>query len=131
MGCSSAREKLEAKILALKFRRIDIKQEKEEKIEALSRIEGFPIIRQPVKDYLILEKSNTSPFNADKNNNNMIEYLGNNNKKHKKSKNTAQCSTVDKTSRRNNNIKSVERNINIQQKINKNKKTSCNLYEHT
>ena len=122
MGCSSAREKLEAKMLALKFRRIDIKQEREEKIETLSRIEGFPIIRQPVKDFLIIEKSNTSSFNTGKNNNKIIEKSRNNNHKNKNNKNTIEYSTEDKTSRRNNNVKSLERNINIQQKIDKNTK---------
>ena len=52
MGASSAREKLESKMLKLKLRRVEIKQERMERIKQLEEITGKEIIREPIPDYI-------------------------------------------------------------------------------
>lgn len=56
MGCSSSREKLESRMLMLKLKRIEIKQEREERIKALEKLLGKKIPRKSIPDYI--EKSN-------------------------------------------------------------------------
>lgn len=56
MGCSSSREKLESRMLMLKLKRIEIKQEREERIKALEKLIGKKIPRKSIPDYI--EKSN-------------------------------------------------------------------------
>ncbi len=56
MGCSSSREKLESRMLMLKLKRIEIKQEREERIKALEKLLGKQIPRKSIPDYI--EKSN-------------------------------------------------------------------------
>ena len=56
MGCSSTRENLESKMLALKLRRVEIKKEREERLAELSKITGREVFREPVIDYLIYPK---------------------------------------------------------------------------
>ena len=56
MGCTSSREKLESKMLILKLKSIEIKQEREERIKALEKITGKHIQRKSIPDYI--EKSN-------------------------------------------------------------------------
>ena len=52
MGASSAREKLESKMLKLKLRRVEIKQERMERVKQLEEITGKEIIREPIPDYI-------------------------------------------------------------------------------
>ena len=56
MGCSSTRENLESRMLALKLRRVEIKKEREERLAELSKITGREVFRRPVIDYLIYPK---------------------------------------------------------------------------
>ena len=56
MGCSSTRENLESRMLALKLRRVEIKKEREERLAELSKITGREVFRKPVIDYLIYPK---------------------------------------------------------------------------
>ena len=52
MGASSDREKLESKMLKLKLRRVEIKQERMERVKQLEEITGKEIIREPIPDYI-------------------------------------------------------------------------------
>ena len=52
MGVSSAREKIESKMLKLKLRRVEIKQERMERIKQLEKLTGKEIIREPIPDYI-------------------------------------------------------------------------------
>ena len=52
MGASSAREQLESKMLKLKLRRDEIKQERMERVKQLEEITGKEIIREPIPDYI-------------------------------------------------------------------------------
>ena len=52
MGASSAREQLESKMLKLKLRRVEIKQERMERVKQLEEITGKEIIREPIPDYI-------------------------------------------------------------------------------
>ena len=52
MGVSSEREKLEAKILELKYKRVEIQEEKEEMMEKLKKLTGKEVIRKPIPDYI-------------------------------------------------------------------------------
>ena len=52
MGASSAREKLESKMLKLKLRRVEIKQERMERVKQLEEITGKETIREPIPDYI-------------------------------------------------------------------------------
>ena len=52
MGASSAREKLESKMLKLKLRRVEIKQERIERVKQLEKLTGKEIIREPIPDYI-------------------------------------------------------------------------------
>ena len=52
MGAASAREKLESKMLKLKLRRVEIKQERMERVKQLEEITGKEIIREPIPDYI-------------------------------------------------------------------------------
>lgn len=52
MGCSTTREKLESKMLMLKLRRVEIKQERQERIKDLQKITGKEVSREPIPDYV-------------------------------------------------------------------------------
>ena len=52
MGVSSTREKLESKMLKLKLRRVEIKQERIERVKQLEKMTGKEIIREPIPDYI-------------------------------------------------------------------------------
>ena len=52
MGASSAREKLESKMLKLKLRRVEIKQERIERVKQLEKLTGKEIIRESMPDYI-------------------------------------------------------------------------------
>ena len=52
MGVSSAREKIESKMLKLKLRRVEIKQERMERVKQLEKLTGKEIIREPIPDYI-------------------------------------------------------------------------------
>ena len=84
MGCSSSREKLESRMLMLKLKRIEIKQEREERIKALEKLIGKKIPRKSIPDYI--EKSNNGNddnssekiFNLKKRKNSNFDYYNNN-----------------------------------------------------
>ena len=52
MGCSSAREKIESKMLSLKLERVLIKQEKKKQIAQLEKMTGEKIKREKIPDYI-------------------------------------------------------------------------------
>ena len=52
MGASSEREMIESKMLELKYKRVQIQEEKEEYLEKLKKITGKDIKRKPVPDYI-------------------------------------------------------------------------------
>ena len=52
MGASSTREKIESKMLKLKLRRVEIKQERIERVKQLEELTGKEIIREPIPDYV-------------------------------------------------------------------------------
>lgn len=57
MGCVSAKEKIQSRILTLKLKRACIEKERTENALALSGILGKRIYRQPVKRYVISKKN--------------------------------------------------------------------------
>ena len=57
MGCGgNPKEKLEYEIMVLKVNKIDIIQERIDKLKELEKITGKPVYRRPVPDYLIREE---------------------------------------------------------------------------
>ena len=52
MGCSGAKEKLEDKMMLIKLARMEIQMEKEKELKKLSEIEGKPVKRGIVPDYI-------------------------------------------------------------------------------
>ena len=52
MGAASPREKIEKKMLELKYKRVEIQEEKEERLEQLKKLLGKNIIRKPIPDYI-------------------------------------------------------------------------------
>ena len=52
MGASSEREMIESKMLELKYKRVQIQEEKEEYLEKLKKITGKNVKRKPVPDYI-------------------------------------------------------------------------------
>ena len=73
MGCSTTREKLESRMLVLKLKKIEINQEREERIKDLQRITGKPVIRNEIPDYIDYSNDMNDELNSEKsyeNNNN-------------------------------------------------------------
>ena len=58
MGASSEREKIEKKMLELKYKRVEIQEEKEERIKQLRELTGGEINRKPIPDYIDDEQDN-------------------------------------------------------------------------
>jgi len=52
MGCGTAREKLEDKMMVYKLERMEIQMEKEKELKKLAEIEGHTIERYRVPDYI-------------------------------------------------------------------------------
>jgi len=52
MGCGTAREKLEDKMMVYKLERMEIQMEKEKELKKLAEIEGHTIERNRVPDYI-------------------------------------------------------------------------------
>ena len=52
MGASSQRERIESKMLQLKLRRVEIKQERKERIKELEELVGEEVIREQIPDYI-------------------------------------------------------------------------------
>ena len=52
MGASSTREKIESRMLKLKLRRVEIKQERMERVKQLEKLTGKEIMREPIPDYI-------------------------------------------------------------------------------
>ena len=52
MGASSQRERIESKMLQLKLRRVEIKQERKERIKELEKLIGEEVIREQIPDYI-------------------------------------------------------------------------------
>ena len=51
MGCSTTREKIEARMLVLKLRRVAIKKERQQRCEELSKLTGEVVTRMDIPDY--------------------------------------------------------------------------------
>ena len=49
---TSAQEKIERKMLELKYKRVEIQEEKKERLEQLKKILGREVIRNPIPDYI-------------------------------------------------------------------------------
>ena len=52
MGCSGAKEKLEDRMMLVKLARMEIQMEKEKELKKLSEMEGKPVKRGIVPDYI-------------------------------------------------------------------------------
>ena len=52
MGCGSAREKIEDKMMVYKLERMEIQMEKEKELKKLAEIEGHAIERNKIPDYI-------------------------------------------------------------------------------
>ena len=52
MGCSGAKEKLEDQMMLMKLARMEIQMEKEKELKKLSEMEGKPIQRGVIPDYI-------------------------------------------------------------------------------
>ena len=52
MGCSSTREKIEDEMMVYKLERMEMQMEKEKELNNLSEIEGHPIERNKIPDYI-------------------------------------------------------------------------------
>ena len=52
MGCSSTREKIEDIMMIYKLQRMEIQMEKEKELKKLVEIEGHPIERNIIPDYI-------------------------------------------------------------------------------
>ncbi len=68
MGTTSTREKIESKMLKLKLRRIEIKQERIERVKQLEKITGKEIIRDPIPDYIDHSEDEINPEDVDEDN---------------------------------------------------------------
>ena len=87
MGTTSTREKIESKMLKLKLRRIEIKQERIERVNQLEKITGKEIIREPIPDYIDHSEDEINPEDYDEEEEMEEEIIHTkNNKKNKKSK---------------------------------------------
>ena len=53
MGITSPREKIEKKMLELKYKRVVIQEEKLERLEQLKKLLGREVIRKPIPDYIV------------------------------------------------------------------------------
>ena len=90
MGCSTTREKIESKMLKLKLRRVEIKQERNKQIKELEKITGKHVNRQEIEDYvdeLITfdnQNNHSENFEKDKKSENETKKSNNSNKKRKK-----------------------------------------------
>ena len=60
MGCIDAREKIQNKISLLKLARFQIEKERKENLKLLEKLEGHPITRTPIPDYIIIENKNSN-----------------------------------------------------------------------
>ena len=65
MGCSSATEDLETKLLMLKIKRVAIQQERNKKIKKLEKLTGEEVIRESIPDYLEESDDNISENGED------------------------------------------------------------------
>ena len=52
MGCSAPKEKLEDEMMLMKLKRMEIQMEKEKELKKLSEMEGKPVQRGIVPDYI-------------------------------------------------------------------------------
>ena len=52
MGCGTPREKLEDEMMVYKLERMSIQMEKEKELKKLAEIEGHPIERSKIPDYI-------------------------------------------------------------------------------
>ena len=66
MGCATVKEKLESKIMLLKLQKVDILQEREEKLKEYQKITGETLHRKPVPDYVIKDESEVNNINIKK-----------------------------------------------------------------
>ena len=57
MGCASVKEKIEAQMMLLKLERVDIMQEREDKIKELEKVTGQTVVRPPVPDYIAKDQT--------------------------------------------------------------------------
>ena len=76
MGCATTREKIEANMMKLKLERVDIRNEREDKINELQELTGEKVVRKPIPDYYIHEDE-TNPSHKRKKSNNKKKNLKN------------------------------------------------------
>ena len=88
MGCSTTREKLEYRMLVLKLKKIEINQEREERIKDLQRITGKPVIRNEIPDYIDYSNDMNDELNSEKSYENNNNERQNNFNKNSNSKNS-------------------------------------------
>lgn len=56
MGCTNTRDNIEAKMLELKLRRIQIRKERMQRCQELSKFTGQIVKRKPIKNFLVSKK---------------------------------------------------------------------------
>ena len=86
MGISSVKikkERIESKMLMLKLKKIEIKQERKERINQLKELTGKEIIRESIPDYI----DNRDDDDIDLNDINNEDNIGNNEEKEIKDNN--------------------------------------------
>ena len=95
MGATSPQEKIERIMLELKYKRVEIQEEKEERLEQLKKLLGREIIRNPIPDYIddgVNNKTNIKKketrSNPVKTKKKVLKKNNNNNKKKNGSANT-------------------------------------------
>ena len=86
MGATSAREKIESNMLKLKLRRVEIKQERIERVKQLEKLTGKEIIREPIPDYVDHSEDEINPEEMESEENEDEIIKTKTNKKNKKKK---------------------------------------------
>ena len=56
MGCTNTRDNIEAKMLELKLRRIQIRKERMQRCQELSKFTGQIVKRKPIKNFLVSKR---------------------------------------------------------------------------
>ena len=112
MGATSAREKIESKMLKLKLRRVEIKQERIERVKQLEAITGKEIIREPIPDYVDHSEDEINPeeMESEENEDEIVKTKNNkNNNKKKKEKKDNESEYEEKIKKKSNKMKKKEK----------------------
>ena len=100
MGCGTAREKLEDKMMVYKLERMEIQMEKEKELKKLAEIEGHTIERNRIPDYI------DPQFAKEKR---LYEVVSEEDKENNKSENNDKSSKKNNHNKKNNKKKQEEK----------------------